>query len=146
MAQRCLCGSVKVVVGKNQFTCRDVGALLSSLFAPPSAGVWFVCLDRRPSASLGERPSTRGCHPRHDCHRLIHGVCQQHSHYYHLSACLGRAGKVVPWQDQLLLCSLALGWAGLCCVCAGTGTVRFSCSWAAGTLKSLEETKQVPAA
>lgn len=71
----------------------------------PSAGVRFVCLDRRPSASLGGRTTARGRHPHHHCHRLIHGVCQQHSHNYHLSACLGRAGKVVPWQDQLLLCS-----------------------------------------
>lgn len=92
--------------------CRS--SLLQLVCSPLSAGVWFVCLDRRPSASLGGRTTTCGCHPHHDCHCSIHRVCQQYSHYYHLSACLGRAGKVAPWQGWLLLCSPALGWAGLC--------------------------------
>lgn len=120
------------VLGEDQFPCRGAGGWLLFLLSP-SAGVWLVCVDRRPSASLGGCATTRGCHPHHVCHRLVHRVCQQHCHYYHLSACLGRAGKVISWQDQFILCpllALPLGWAGFCWVCAGTGTGQFSCSWA----------------
>lgn len=119
---------------------------MTPVFSLPAAGVWFVCVDRRPSASPGGCATSRGCHPHHSCHCLVHGVCQQHCHYYHLSACLGRAGKVIPWQEQLSLCpllALPLGWVGLCWVCAGTGTGEFSCSWASGSSKPLGATTPV---
>lgn len=104
----------------------------------PSAGVWLVCVDRRPSASLGGCATTRGRHPHHVCHRLVHRVCQQHCHYYHLSACLGRAGKVIPWQDQLVLCTPPLG--GQVCVGFVLGQALGS-SPAPGLFKTLGSSK-----
>uniref|UniRef100_A0A8C0QGI7 Solute carrier family 13 member 3 n=1 Tax=Canis lupus familiaris TaxID=9615 RepID=A0A8C0QGI7_CANLF len=55
-------------------------------------GVGAVRLDRWPTAPPGERATRAGCAAHHCCHRLLHRVCQQHSHYHHLPACPGRAG------------------------------------------------------
>lgn len=102
---------------QDQPSCRYAGALLCSLFALPSTGVWSVCLDRRPPAPPGGRTPTRGCHPHHDCHRPIHRVCQQYGHYYHLPACPGRAGKQPSAQSCSVQAGLwCWGWSWHCTV------------------------------
>uniref|UniRef100_A0AC11ETL5 Solute carrier family 13 member 3 n=1 Tax=Ovis aries TaxID=9940 RepID=A0AC11ETL5_SHEEP len=75
-------------------------------------GVGAVGVDRRAAAPPGERAPGAGCTAYHRGGRLLHRVCQQHSHDHHLSARPGRAGHPSagappvpddPWHRRLLL-------------------------------------------
>lgn len=50
-------------------------------------------MDWRAAAPPGECAPRPGCAAHHCGHRLLHWVCQQHSHHHHLPAGPGRAGE-----------------------------------------------------